>query len=233
MAEKPYKLQPLISEIMKNKETLIIFDFDNTLFKTREFWREYLFPFYARIGIPKNLTENAFAGATTGQVDYFVPKLFIDELYRRVKKGKICAKKQLRDIFEERVYSKAVRKYFYPHSLELIEKAGRKYKKLLISYGDQRFKEKFFKHCGLDKYFSPKEIIITNRPKLKVFKKMAIPAECIIIDDIYPEIIRLSAFLRRKGAATKGFLINRKKNLKIKEKNIIICKSLAEISQKI
>ena len=144
---------------MKNKRTLIIFDFDNTLFKTRKFWREYLFPFYVEIGIPKELIEKAFVEATAKLADYFIPELFIGELYRRTKKGGY-RKRQLRDIFERHVYSKAVRKYFYPYSLKLLKKARKKYQTLLISYGDEKFKTKFFNCSGINKYFLPEEIII-------------------------------------------------------------------------
>ena len=137
---------------MKDKNTLVIFDFDNTLFRTREFWREYLFPHYEKIGIPKELMEVAFVKATSTKVDYFIQRLFIDELYMAFKN---YPKKQLKEIFEKAVYSKLVKKYFYPGSLDIIKKMRKKYNVLLISYGDKNFKTRFFESCGINKYFFP------------------------------------------------------------------------------
>jgi len=194
---------------MKNQKTLIIFDFDNTLFKTREFWREYLFPFYIKIGIPENYIEGAFIKATTVPVDYFVPKLFINELYSAVKKDNKYSRQQLKDIFKTHVYSPTVRKYFYPGSLRLLRKAKKKYKTLLISYGDKKFKTKFFNYCGLDRYFSSEEIIITGRKKAESLGRLAVPENCVIIDDMKDEAKEMASFLVGKGISVKILVAHR------------------------
>lgn len=218
---------------MKKIKTLIIFDFDNTLFKTKEFWREYLVPFYIRIGIARELIEGAFVRATTASVDYFIPKLFIDELYSAAKEVNKYSKKELNDIFEKHIYSPVIKKYFYPDSLRLLEKVKKNYKILLMSYGDKNFKTKFFNYCGLSKYFSPKNIIITNGKKVELLKKLATPKNCIVVNDAEAETKELVSFLIKGGISAEGFLINNKKVAIKKEKNITTCRSLTEFFRKI
>jgi FMN phosphatase YigB (HAD superfamily) len=194
---------------MKENKTLIIFDFDNTLFKTREFWREYLFPFYIKIGMARNYIESAFVKATTKKVDYFIPKIFIDELYRGIKEDKRYTKKQLESIFKKHVYSKIIQKYFYPYSLGLLEKARKKYQILLVSYGDKNFKIKFFNYCGLNKYFLSREIIVTDRDKTESLKRLTVPQNCIIIDDMKDEAKKMASFLAKRSISVKIMLAHR------------------------
>lgn len=195
---------------MKDKDTLVVFDFDNTLFKTREFWREYLFPFYEKVKIPRETIESAFIKATKIRAaGYFVQSFFIDELYLAAKNYR---KKQLQDIFESRIYNIAVKKYFYPGALDLIKKARRKYKAILVSYGDNKFKKRFFASCGINKYFATEEIIITKTKEDALTAKIATFKRCIIINDSEDENKKISLLLKDKRLKVRSFLVNNKHN---------------------
>jgi len=196
---------------MKNGKTLIIFDFDMTLFKTREFWREYIFPFYIKIGIPRELIGKAYFKAGWVKSDHLIPRIFIGELYKIIKNNKNYTKKQLKDIFEKRVYSPAVKRYFYPYSIKLLKKAKKKYQMLLISRGDKKFKTKIFGYCGLNKYFSPEEMIVAEGKKIKSIEGLVIPTNCIIVDDVGKDAKVLASFLVKKGASVRILLVDNKK----------------------
>jgi len=217
--------------INKTKDTMAIIDFDNTLFETRRFWREHLFPSYEKIGIPRKDIESAFIKSTTVKVDYFIPELFIQELYSL----KSCQhnKQVLEKIFNDKVYSPSVKKYYFPDAIRLINGIKKNSRAVLLSYGDKKFKNKFFKHCGINKHFGSQNIFVTTDKKIEVLNKLPKSSKYIIINDNYSETKNMVFWLQKANADTMAYLLDPNLDIKNESDRIVICQSIKEVCQKI
>ncbi len=195
---------------MSNGKTLAVVDFDNTLFKTKEFWRECLFPAYEKLGMSRETLEEAFKEATALKADYFVIDNFIDSLADRVS----MPQEKLLVVFKETVFSEKVKDFFYPSSTELLAAIKKAYDTmLLVSYGDKAFKEEFFKCCDLETYFDPQEMIITNEPKVRLLPRFAAYTHITYINDVFKETEDLLRETKAMGIVTDAYLVDHKNSL--------------------
>jgi len=217
---------------MRTIKPLIIFDFDNTIFRTREFWRSHLFPSYESIGINRTILETAFIAGTTKKVDYFIPDYFIDELFELTKDANFD-RNTLLEIFKKQVYSPTVKKFYYPYALKLMAKVkNAQNEMILISYGDKKFKETFFKHCGIYEFFSPENVYIINKPKVKTLESFFNYSTIIVINDVLEETEQMLKKLNKAGTRAHAFLLDYKNIYKpenIKNNAITVCSSLKEV----
>lgn len=185
--------------------TLVVFDFDNTLFRTRQFWRERLFPAYAQeMGIDQERMEEVFVVSTTGAVDYFLPRRFFEELARIVPAD---AMEQAKQVFNRVVFSTESRDYLTDGAQEVVEMVRAKGDAIrLISYGDPEFKSAWFDSLGLTGWFSQDEVLITPQKKSLLVGDLPTADETLFLDDSLSE---LAAFLETsalQGRIARGVL---------------------------
>jgi phosphoglycolate phosphatase-like HAD superfamily hydrolase len=190
---------------MSHARSLAIIDFDNTLFKTREFWREHLFPAYQKQGIHREKVEEAFNEATQKKADYFVIDYFITSLADRTT----IPYDQLLETFTQQVFSHEASDYLYPGSKELVAAARGAYDDLLlVSYGDHLFKDEFFKHSGMTKLFKPEEIIITKERKAQLIGRLPNYKFITIVNDVLEETQEMIREAARKKNTARGYVVD-------------------------
>ena len=183
----------------------ILWDFDNTLFQTKRFWREHLFPAFQHLGVSPEAAEAGFRAATapgTGKRDHFVPHIILE----CIEEVSGVGAEQLRPVLEEVVYTGRGVPYFFPHALESVTAAQeRGYRNLLLSYGDQAFKERWFRSIGLEHVFAPTDIYITNVRKGEMLSTLQLTHEVLIVNDVFNETESMIDNLLRSGHTVRGF----------------------------
>ena len=187
---------------MSPHETTILWDFDNTLFQTKAFWRAKLFPAYEPMGITSETVEEAFKEATSVVHDYFVPDAILSALQKRTDRGAL----ELTPTLERIVYTELGRSFFFPHALETVLSAKQKgYAHYLLSYGDNAFKQKWFASLGLLEYFSSEEILITNKKKPLVLGHLTLRNSVIVVNDVLTETREVLDALTLRGHTSVAY----------------------------
>lgn len=180
----------------------ILWDFDNTLFQTRAFWRAKLFPAYEPMGIPAETVAEAFKEATSVSYDYFVPDAVLSALSKRAGRSK----EELAPTLENIVYTDMGKPYFFPHALSAVAHGKEKgYAHYLLSYGDEAFKTKWFLALGLSALFSPEETVISNKKKPELLRNLSLSGEVIVVNDVLAETEAMSEALQREGVQVRAY----------------------------
>lgn len=178
-----------------------ILDFDNTLFRTREFWHEVLFPaLHEKYSTSKEKLEEIFRESTTGEVDYFIPEHFLTKF--REHTGITNA----RELFEQVVYEPKAKEYLYEGALELIQNLKRAGRVIVLSYGDTAFKQRWFEACGLTAVLPNNAFMVTAQPKRKFLQTLPLSSNVLLINDILPETLEMLQVLEKRGVATHAIL---------------------------
>ena len=186
-----------------------ILDFDNTLFKTREFWRRELFPaLEKKYGFGQDILEKVFERSTTGEVDYFIPARFLEEMCEELSlSGDMMP--ALQQYFDEIVYSQNTHRYLYDGAEALIRRLQMENRRCLLkSYRDPTFKKRFFKACKISALFPTGDIIVTNQPKQELFKMLPISSGVILVNDSLPEINKLVEVFKQGKVRVRAFLFD-------------------------
>jgi len=186
-------------------QTTFIWDFDNTLYDTRRFWRENLFPAFLDLGIDVLTTEQLFKIATGGQdgnPDYFVPS----NLARVLHEGNGADELDLLNVIERVVYSNAARAYFFDGALESVDYAKQKgYRNILLSYGDPDFKHRWFESLGVYEYFSLDDVKITTIKKPEMIKSLPLHEVVTVVNDVLAETKQIVDVLSQAGYIVAGY----------------------------
>lgn len=190
---------------MNPKESTIIWDFDNTLFQTKRFWRENLFPAFQHLGISAETAEAGFKAATGGQdgnPDYFVPHVVAHQIHLRSQVDEA----ELLHVVESVTYSDLGKSYFFDDALESVDVAKEKgYQNLLLSYGDAEFKRRWFESIGIFEHFGSAEAYITAVKKGEMIHSLPLTAFVAIVNDVLAETKRMMDVLGKAGHTVTGF----------------------------
>jgi phosphoglycolate phosphatase-like HAD superfamily hydrolase len=180
----------------------ILWDFDNTLFRTRTFWRKVLFPALGDLEIDAETCEKGFKHATSVKRDYFVPEIVADSIAKAAEKDAALVLK----VVERIVYSDAGKQWFLPGALESVQTANQKgYRGYLLSYGDRVFKERWFASLGLGELFSVASMAITNQKKPAMIQSLKLETEVTMVNDVLEETRAVMDVLRGAGHQVRAY----------------------------
>ena len=186
------------------EDTLVVFDFDNTLFRTKQFWREYVFTAFEGLEISHAIVEEAFVEATEKKADYFVEQFFIESLHTRTN----VSVDTLSTFFWNILDHRDTRRWFFEGAVDLVTRTRAKYPScILVTYGDQTFKEKFFVSCGISTYFSHEETIITTTPKVALVDTWKEFGRIVFINDVLTETMSVIERCTELGILIKAFVV--------------------------
>lgn len=183
----------------------IIWDFDNTLFQTKRFWRENLFPAFQHLGIGADAAEAGFKAATGGQdgnPDYFVPRVVAQQIHKRsqVNEGEILS------VIEGVTYSDLGQTFFFPYALQSVDIANENgCHNLLLSYGDSEFKQRWFESIGIFKHFDTLDVHVTAKKKGEMVQSLPLKSHVAIVNDVLIETKRVMDVLDKAGHTVSGF----------------------------
>lgn len=181
----------------------ILWDFDNTLFQTRAFWRAKLFPAYEPMGVSPETVEEAFKEATSVSYDYFVPDAVLLSLEKRTGR----TKEELASTLERIVYTDQGLPFFFPHALEAVASAKEKgYMQYLLSYGDEPFKTRWFSALLLGELFTPEEIVISSKKKPELLGNLSLSDTVIVVNDVPAETEAMHEVLVGMGKEVRAYL---------------------------
>ena len=174
--------------------------------------------------------EEVFLKSVTGEVDYFLPRRFFEEL------GTVVPTEDLpraRKIFDDIVFSPHSREYI-TNGAEMMLTATQKkgYGLILLSYGDPEFKEQLFASLGLKRFFLSDRMLVTARPKVETLRSLALLGTVVIIDDVLPELETLTAQAMQQSAEVHGLLYDPAmlNSVETLPKNITCISALAEVA---
>jgi len=212
---------------------LYVVDFDDTLFRTRVFWRRFLFPELKRIGIPYDISEKVYIASTYKMFGYFIQSLFLSVLHEACKEENIKVSiSQINKVFKKTVYSKRARRYFYPRAIEFLHRLKENNNpRILLSSGDKKFKSRFFKALGLNVFFPRGSIHITKKPKIEFIKNLRAKGPVILVNDVLKETEDMVSELQKVSPKTRAFFVDYGGHFKRKDvkKPIELIHSLSEI----
>jgi len=160
----------------------IIFDFDRTLFSTKNFCFAFKEEFL-KLGVDEKLFKKTFKRSKKGKGKYYIP----EEQFKLIHKSNSEIEiKQLKKSFEKKL--KKAKRFLYNDVFWFFKKWSHKVDFILISYGQNKFQREKIENSKIGKYF--KKIIITQDiEKLKPFKKIFIKREKIIFVEDNPQAL--------------------------------------------
>ena len=188
---------------------IIVFDFDNTLFLTKEFKKE-LIKNFQKIGVAPKLFLKTYLASKKNH-KYLGPHYQI----RLIKKiSPQYSFKKLKDVFEKTLKKAS---FFVPPEIpKILAKLSLKYELILISFGEKNFQRKKIKNSGLQKFF--KKIIISSqahkissfskifRKKAKIFFVEDNPSILKAVKKNFPEVITIYLAEKKKKLKKKSFI---------------------------
>lgn len=187
---------------MSPGDITILWDFDNTLFRTRAFWREVLFPELGVLNIDAEKAECGFKNATLVKRDYFVPEIVASSIAKASGTDTFA----VLQIVERVVYSNAGSRWFFPGALDAVHTLNQKgYRRYLLSYGDEPFKRRWFSSIGMRELFLPKEIVITSQKKSAIVQSLELTARVIIVNDVLEDTHAVAEILRMVGHTVSAY----------------------------
>lgn len=140
----------------------LIFDFDHTLFSTKNFYFAIKKEF-VKLGIDEKLFRETFEESRAGGRDY-KPKRQLKLIY----KIKPWLSIKLLNEYFQKILNKAPR-FLYKDTTPFLKRWQKKADLFLLSYGEEKFQKEKITASGIQKYF--KKVIITKDiDKSKPFK---------------------------------------------------------------
>jgi len=154
----------------------IIFDFDHTLFSTKEFYNA-LKRVFMGLGIDEKLFQESYQKSKE-----------TNKFYRPLKQFKLIIKQkpEIKETDLIKKFNRVLRnapQFLYEDTLPFLKKWQKKSDLVLLSYGEERFQKQKIRASGIQKYF--KKIIITrdvkkSKPFKRIFKNLE---KIIFIED--------------------------------------------------
>jgi len=139
----------------------IFIDFDDVIFNT-DLFKKRLSKIFCKNGISKKEFENSYRQFKKQKILYSPTKHI-----KLLIKDKNCGHILYSDILK---FLKDLKLYIFKDAKEFLSNCP-KNNLYLLSYGDLKFQKQKIKGAGISKYF--KRVIITNKSKIEIIKKIA------------------------------------------------------------